>query len=129
MYKFILTILSVVLLFGCLQQEHGEKTTVKVFQKEVDLGNISVTKPLELAFVLKNTGQNTLIIDSVMPSCECVSATFNSAKTPPSQYAVIILTYHPENLTGEIFRTADVVCNSSAPLEFSFTANLINHKK
>ena len=74
---YIFFILSA-LVFSCghKKQPHGAK--IEFEKTEFNIGKIKQGETAECYFVVKNTGDSTLVFDKIIPNCDCTSLTNNS---------------------------------------------------
>lgn len=68
MKQFVLAIVTLFLL-SCQTKKSKPELTIRDPSRH--LGNISMDSTYSLSFILKNTGQGDLIIDTVSTSCDC----------------------------------------------------------
>jgi rhodanese-related sulfurtransferase len=96
--------------------------------KEYDFG---ITKQsqgfLETKFEAVNNGSETVIVESLPASCQCVSATIDKKEIPVGEKATITVVFdanlHPEP-DGRFFKTIEVVSNIKPSPEIKIFANM-----
>ena len=64
-------------------------------------------------FVYKNAGDKKLVIYTVDPSCECVTAKFDQKMLGKGDSSYIRIYFDASNEQGEFWRTLDVYTNAS----------------
>ena len=98
-------------------------TSVKIICDNVDIGTPAIGDTIQIEYVLQNTGDSPLVIQEVLPSCECTTTRFDKRAVPPGGLTTITLIYHVDNVSEYWYRTAEVLCNSDTPLNLIFTSN------
>ena len=63
-------------------------------------------------FVYKNAGDKNLVIFSVDPSCECLTATFEQTLLAKGDSSYIRIYFDGSNEQGDFWRTLDVYTNA-----------------
>lgn len=125
------TIVLVLALLSCQAKSDdrlaGSLTTVEVFQDSIDIGCVHIGDTIKLSYLIKNTGDNPLYIEDVLPSCDCITASYPNAEVIQGDTAAIVLTYEVEGAPGFMYRTAEVVCNSDTLIELTFTGEIDGH--
>lgn len=125
------TIVFVLALLSCQAKSDdrraGSLTTVEVYQDSIDIGCVHIGDTVKLSYSIKNTGDHPLYIEDVLPSCDCITASYPSAEVIPGDTAAIVLTYEVEGAPGFMYRTAEVVCNSNTLIELTFTGEIDGH--
>ncbi|MBO5580458.1 MAG: DUF1573 domain-containing protein [Prevotella sp.] len=64
-------------------------------------------------FVYRNAGDKKLVIISVSPSCECVTADYELKELGKGDSSYIRIYFDASNEQGEFWRTLDVYTNAS----------------
>lgn len=113
----------VVLLFGVVvvgsliqySKVPGEEGSPKIQIKprSYDFGDIP-RKIVKTTFIVENTGESALDIESVSTSCGCTSAKISSERISPGKTAELIVEMDPNvmgNITGKVERTIYVQSN------------------
>ena len=75
-------------------------------------------------YMIWNIGNAPLVIQDILPSCDCTTARFDKKDVLPGDSMVVTLIYHPESISGYLYRTAEVVCNSKSAIELTFTGKI-----
>ncbi|GEM_PF-2513614 len=101
-------------------------TTVRVDSSDVHIGRISPRTSNSAQYKIHNTGNTTLHITDILPSCECTQATYDKQDTPPGEHVTVTLTYEAEDFSGSFFRTAEVECNAESPVILTLTGIIVN---
>jgi hypothetical protein len=91
-----------------------------------DFGRISDTRKQTALFRFTNTGDETLKVQGMKPSCGCTVATLGRKEFPPGDGDVITVTFDPMGRTGVQRKTIDVVSNSrpDAVIELRIMAHI-----
>ena len=78
---YILLIISI-LVFACGQKKQPQGAKIEFENTEFNIGKIRQGEIAECYFVVKNTGDNTLVLNQIIPSCDCTSLTNKNAEIP-----------------------------------------------
>ncbi len=101
-----------------------DTTTVQVVCDSVDIGTILAGDSAIIDYMIWNIGNAPLVIQDILPSCDCTTARFDKKDVLPGDSMVFTLIYHPESISGYLYRTAEVVCNSKSAIELTFTGKI-----
>ena len=108
MRYFSFLLISCALLFSC-----GAKTTFEIINDDFggahkDYGGQVYMDTINVEYVLKNTGENNLLISQVEPDCSCTVGNFTKDPIKPGETGKIILDYHvvipPDSEHGNSFK-------------------------
>ncbi len=78
---YTLFIISIfVFSFGQKKQPRGAK--IEFENTEFNIGKIEQGKTAECYFVVKNTGDSTLVFNQIIPNCDCTSLTNKNVEIP-----------------------------------------------
>ena len=77
----------------------------------MNFGRASARQVIKHTFVFTNTGDQTLEISDVRPTCGCTVAGTWDRRLEPGQSGGIPIQYTVDSRQGEIFKTVIVVCN------------------
>jgi hypothetical protein len=66
-------------------------------------------------FIVKNTGNAPLIINSVEPACGCIVANFTHEPISPGKSGTIVLVFSSESRRGFQLRSTTVTTNADNP--------------
>ena len=69
---YILFIISI-LAFSCGQKKQPQGAKIEFENTEFNIGKIKQGETAECYFVVKNTGDSTLVFKQVIPNCDCTS--------------------------------------------------------
>lgn len=99
------------------------ETEVSLNSTSLPLGNFSWEKEQKVVFTLKNTGDNTLVIDAVAMSCGCTKVEYDKEPVRPGGSVDLHVSYkaeHPEHFN----KTITVYCNAKvSPLLLKIMGN------
>lgn len=87
--------------------------TLVVEEKIIDLGEVPKGAVEDVVFSLKNTGDSTLIIKSVRPTCGCTVAEFDT-EIPAGETGTIRAKLDTEDFKGAISKSVIVMSNDLA---------------
>ncbi len=76
-----------------------------------DFGKAQPTEPVIHEFVFTNTGNTTLEINGVRPSCSCITVGRWTKSVAPGGTGTIPLRLNPSNFTDKVVKGATVTCN------------------
>jgi len=92
---------------------------------KLDLGNIYRGEVVERKVTLKNTGNQTLVIQDVVPSCGCTGTLISQREIPAGGTGTVLLTFNSKNFSGSVHKTVSVRSNagnaSTAVIELTAT--------
>lgn len=80
-----------------------------------DFGIIQKNKPVEIKFMVKNTGNAPLVIINVEPSCGCTAADYTKTPIMPGQKGYVVATYNAED-SGNFSKSVNVTTNANPAL-------------
>ncbi|UFS70600.1 DUF1573 domain-containing protein [Geomonas sp. RF6] len=92
---------------------------LSVEQGVFNFGSIAQGKKVQHTFVIKNTGDATLQIRQLRPSCGCTAATPSSSQIPPGKSAEIKVVFDSTNFSGRMQKS--VVVDTNAGKNPSYT--------
>ena len=121
MRYFAFLLIPCALLFSC-----GTKTTFEIVSDEYggadkDLGEQVLGDSLNIEFVVKNTGEENLLITEVEPDCSCTVGTFTKDPIPPGETGSIDLIYNVVMANRPFEKKATVSANvDGGSFEISF---------
>ena len=99
----------------CFSQNVVFGPEITLGQEVYDFGTVKLSNDTLVAnFYFKNSGQDTLLIESVKPSCGCTVASFPKDAILPGTGGVIVLKY---------FRNTEGIINKSATIHSNATTN------
>ena len=79
-----------------------------------DFGKMLDGDTKEYSFVVKNTGENTLIIRKVKTSCGCTAADLKKTEIKPGEETSIDVKFDSSGTHGKQLKTITVICNDPA---------------
>ena len=85
-------------------------TTVELNNKIHNFAGIDINDKPTANFIIKNTGDNILIINDVIGSCGCTTAEWQKQPVASGESTTIKLTYTPDK-TGYFDKQVDIFCN------------------
>jgi hypothetical protein len=88
-----------------------------VFETPVyDFGRVKSGELVKHVFYFTNTGDATLIITNVQPSCGCTTAGEWTKQVEPGKSGTIPIQFNSANYGGQVFKTVTVTCNDKTQL-------------
>ncbi len=122
-------------------QKHAEKkalleqlknlpqTTVEVDSIKYHFGNIPSNEKQHHTYILKNTGDNPLIIKDVQVSCGCTVSEYSKEPTKPGENAEVSIVFDPESKEGHTEKALHVYANIDPnPMTLGFVADIESTK-
>ena len=106
-----LLILAQILIAGSLAAQPG--LTVDGGTK-LSLGKVYEGRSIRREFIFRNTGLDTLVIDSVRTSCGCTSAELPARRIGPRGHVVLGVTFDTKGITGTFTREIFISTNDTA---------------
>lgn len=87
------------------------KASIKWKIEEIDLGEITQSKPVTVEFEFKNTSNTPVMITNVQTSCGCTAANYEKTPILPGKSTKIAATYNAAN-KGSFKKTVTVTTNA-----------------
>src|SRR5712671_2532903 len=84
---------------------------IKFDSTVLDFGVATAGRVIEHNFVFTNTGDQTLEIKDVRPTCGCTVAGAWDSRVEPGKFGTIPIRFTPTENSREIFKTVIVLCN------------------
>jgi hypothetical protein len=76
-----------------------------------NFGKIKKGEKVTHVFTLKNTGNETLVVESAVETCECLNASFKSMKVKAGKSTTITVTYDTTEGDGPFESTVEILTN------------------
>lgn len=110
-FVFILFVIHLGIFFSCSKK--SPTAPCIVFNDTICHMTINKDNPRDsFDFVYKNAGDKKLVIYTVDPSCECLTAKFNQKMLGKGDSSYIRIYFDASNEQGEFWRTLDVYTNA-----------------
>lgn len=94
-------ILGGILVFSNTQNNSGLQPKILVSEEEWDFGKvIQGEKPIHI-FIVKNVGEGDLIIESLKPSCGCITLSISTTRIQPGESAELKVSYDTTDYVGK----------------------------
>ncbi|GEM_PF-1938968 len=89
-----------------------KQPSIQVEPSSYDFGTIP-QRPVTQRFVVRNVGEETLVIKQMTTSCGCTTATLNPKSIPPGGKATLTVRFDPElhDTEGRVTRTVSIESN------------------
>lgn len=91
---------------------HG-KAKMEFDEPTFDFGKVTVDKKVLHSFHFINTGNDSLVIESIITSCGCTVGEYTKGKLPPGGKGEIIVTFDTHNKLGFQHKLVTVKSNSN----------------
>lgn len=88
--------------------------TMQTERADHDFGTVIQGTKVEHVFVLRNTGDETLIIDQVRSSCGCTAALLSASQIPPGGVGEIRTVFDSGRFRGAVRKSVHVYANDPA---------------
>ena len=107
-------------------QAQARGPRIKTQQEIYDFGIVPQLSEVSHVFWLKNTGDEILMIDKLIPNCGCTEAPLEKNRVEPGDSSRVELVFGSSTYQGEIKKFAQIVSNAQgrAPA-LTFTANVV----
>ena len=93
--------------------------------ESIDLGEIPVSKPKQIVYEFKNTGNTAVIITNVTGSCGCTATDYTKTPVQPGATAKVTATFNAA-VKGAFSKTVTVTTNAeTTPKVLSFKGTVI----
>lgn len=110
-FVFILFVIHLGIFFSCSKK--SPTAPCIVFNDTICHMTINKDNPRDsFDFVYKNAGDKKLVIYTVDPSCECLTAKFDQKMLGKGDSSYIRIYFDASNEQGEFWRTLDVYTNA-----------------
>ena len=110
-FVFILFVIHLGIFFSCSKK--SPTAPCIVFNDTICHMTINKDNPRDsFDFVYKNAGDKNLVIYTVDPSCECLTAAFDQKMLGKGDSSYIRIYFDASNEQGEFWRTLDVYTNA-----------------
>ena len=99
------------------QKEEILSTTILLDKPSIDFGVFPWKEEQKAKFIIKNTGNESLVIKDIITSCDCTTVSYKKEPVPPNESLEVEITFKAEH--PEVFeRDITVYCNAdNAPVE------------
>lgn len=118
------------LMVGCISPSRPlPLTEMEVRQTTRFIGAVSsqADSVTRLTWWLCNAGHSPMRIDSVLPSCDCLSVTYDATQlVMPKDSIALQLVLRPEGATGPFFREIDVYGNFPSPMTLTIEGEWVD---
>lgn len=91
-------------------------TDIQINERVINIGNTKISEPSEAHFVIRNIGENDLIIKEIVTDCHCTAIIPNQKKTIPGDSLVLTAKYD-NNSTGFFNQAITVHLNTESSPE------------
>ncbi len=92
--------------------KQGDYARLSVGSGTYDFGKVEQGEPLKHTFILKNTGNAPLVINELLPSCECLTINADKKEIQPGDEGKITLIWNTSNKEGKQVEFATIKANS-----------------
>lgn len=101
------------------------KTHIDVVETKFDFGNMKEGEKVQHTWVVKNTGEQPLVISNVQTSCGCTVPSFSKEPVLPGKQGEITLEFNSAGKAGDVNKNALIIANAdNAPYSIGFTAKV-----
>lgn len=114
-FVVIIIIISVILIFNYIQNKPLQPPKLSLSEEEWDFGMVKPNDKPTHIFMVKNEGDEDLIIERVRVSCGCVKTSISTKLIKPGKSAELKATFDTTGYDGKIEK--DIYIKSNDPLE------------
>jgi len=94
------------------QKEHSPQPRISFSETVWDFGYVPKTGTVSHTFLIKNTGEDTLVIVKVRTSCGCTAAPLSKQRLAPDETAELKLIFDPRKIVvGETTKRIRIISN------------------
>lgn len=97
------------------------EATLRFKSTTVDFGNVDSGKVVDILFQFENAGDDTLVIQNVIPACGCTTAALDKKEYAPGEKGKIASKFSTSGYSGKVIKTITVVSNDPASRETRLT--------
>ncbi len=91
----------------------------------VDFGKIASDRQVDHTLTLRSVGTDTLVVDSILTSCECTVPELDRHRLPPGLETELHIAFNTQNLTGIVTRKVLVfIRGREEPIEVTIAAEV-----
>lgn len=123
--SFIVSMFVIFASVAAVQQRSASAAATKpvlvIASMEHSFGTVKAGTPLHYTFEVKNTGEGTLEIQNVQPSCGCTTSKFDKSIAPGKTGTISLAIEKTEGYKGDITKTATVTTNDPDHQSFVLT--------
>ncbi len=116
LFKISFSLLILLILVGC--KKELEITTMEIEDPIRTYYPILQGEKQDIVVKIKNTGENPLKIENVLPSCGCTIATFPKSAIRPGEFGLLQLEYNSNKNIGDVKIFTTILANTK---EYSHT--------
>ena len=111
----IIIVISVILIFNYVQDKPVKPPRISLSEEEWDFGLVKPNDKTAHIFMVKNEGDEDLIIERVRTSCGCVKTSISTKRIQPGKSAELKVTFDTTGYDGKVQK--DVYIKSNDPQE------------
>lgn len=109
--KKIYTICIISLILLSCNKSREKNTQIKIYNPEIDLGEVKIKESKEFYITIGNEGTEDLIIYNIQPSCKCTTVTNGDISILPKEKDSIKMTL-TANDYGNFEETIAIISNT-----------------
>jgi len=101
------------------------KTKMEIAETKYNFGKMKEGDKAQHNYIVKNTGDQPLMIANVQTSCGCTAPSFPKEPILPGKEAIITLEFNSAGKSGHVLKNALVIANSdNSPFSIGFEADV-----
>ena len=101
------------LIFGINCNQEEKRPYLIAEPRKVELGTINMDTTYAIRYVIKNTGDTDLLIDTATASCDCTIPTIGKRKLQPGDTTLLLVNFRPPD-TGYFDKRIVIRSNSDS---------------
>lgn len=102
------------------------KTMIEVTENKFDFGKINDGDVVKHTYMVKNIGENPLVISNVQVSCGCTAPSYPKEPIQPGKIGELTLEFNSAGKAGIVNKNALIIANAdNAPYSIGFSAEVL----
>ena len=97
----IIIVMGGFFVFSNIQNNSGFQPKILILEEEWDFGKVIQGEKPTHVFILKNEGEEDLLIEGIKESCACIEATISTTLVQSGELAELIATYDTTDYEGK----------------------------
>lgn len=100
-------------------------TELQIAYEEINLGEVAATDSIRKSICIKNIGQYDFVLDKIVTSCDCTSASLSESTIRSGESAILQIKFSESEAIGNFYRTIEIFGNIKNELSIEITGTVI----